>query len=218
VAGDDEIDAVGAKLEALEKAVTDSIKPLLEAGVESLEGGLGPLIKLLTAHGFNESMLTALPGAVTKAPDQRGPFDTLVVQDLNEEVTKRLESLKATVAGGSHAKAERAAAVSKAAATLKETRDKLIAAAKVFEAAQAEETVVDEALEAIETAVSEARANGKNASKALAKAKGNLTKFQNGPKLAYTDLVEGKKEAEEKAEEAAPEESAASPEAPASVA
>jgi len=95
-------------LDTLEKAVTESIKPLVEAGSESVP--LKPLLKLLAEHKFNESMLTALPGAVAKKPDERGPFDTLVVQELNEEVAKRLDSMKATIASGEKAKAERAAA------------------------------------------------------------------------------------------------------------
>jgi hypothetical protein len=206
--GDAELDAVGAKLETLEKAVTESIKPLVEAGSESAP--LKPLMKLLAEHNFNESMLTALPGALANTPDQRGPFDALVIQELNEEVAKRLDSMKATIASGEKAKADRAAAVSQAAAAVKAAKGKLISDAKAFEAAKAEETSVDEALQAINEAITEAKNKMKNENKALAKAKTALTKFQNGPQLAFTDLRDGKKEEEEAAEadpaeEAAPE-------------
>jgi vacuolar-type H+-ATPase subunit I/STV1 len=215
--GDAELEAVGAKLETLEKAVTESIKPLVEAGTESAP--LKPLMKLLTDHEFNESMLTALPGAVAKTPDQRGPFDTLVVQELNDEVAKRLDAMKATISGGAKDKADRAAVVSKAEAAVKAAKEKLISDAKTFEAVKAEETSVDEALEVINEAITEAKNTAKNANKAFGKAKTALTKFQNGPQLAFTDLRDGKKEEDEAAEaepaeEAAPETS----EAPAAVA
>jgi len=54
---------------------------------------LDKLVPMLRSSGFEDSLLSALPGACMKEPTQRGPFDITVLDQLDAQITAKIEEL-----------------------------------------------------------------------------------------------------------------------------
>merc|ERR1719343_704729 len=79
-----------------------------------------------------ESLMTALPNALSKQPSARGAFDVMVVSQLNEEMGKLIASLDTTISQGESVNQERSAALSVAEAALEESKRGQLVAAQAF--------------------------------------------------------------------------------------
>jgi len=141
--------------EVLDAALEGNVRPLREAGAfkaEDVEGHVSALMPLARKLGLEDSLLTALPAACACPPDRRGSFDGMVVDQLEENLKRRVAELAGVLDGGAGAAGERAAAVAAAQQALDTASDVQQAAAAELVAAQAEQLRGAEALMAAETA------------------------------------------------------------------
>merc|ERR1719428_1462162 len=81
------------------------------------QGALALVVGAGKSSGCDPTMLTSLSSALSKAPDTRTSFEEMTLKCFEDAVDKRTASLASEIENLSgHAKAERAAAVSEAAA------------------------------------------------------------------------------------------------------
>ncbi|CAE8696064.1 unnamed protein product, partial [Polarella glacialis] len=77
-AANKEFDALGKQKERLLSTVSDFVRPLVEGSVTGDDAHrlAESLLAALSKLALDESMMTAIPEAITKEPAARGPFDT----------------------------------------------------------------------------------------------------------------------------------------------
>lgn len=129
------------------------------------------------AFGFEAQLLTSAEAALAKAPAERGGFDGLVMEQMEQEFAKQIAALAATLSEGAAGMAERAS--------------KVEAAEKSVETATSHKELSKEGVDASQKALSEASSAAKAAEKALkefgpemAKAASALAKAESAVKVA----------------------------------
>jgi len=221
-AGDKDILEAGNKKATLETAMTDFVKPLTEGGLseDQAKEAVASLTAVLKKFDFDQSMIMSIPTSLSKEPAVRGPFDTMVVAQLDEEVGKRVAALDATLKEGEPSKAERAAALASAEATLVSAKEAQLASAESFQAAQKAEKDASAALDAAKKALKAMTSEIRSHNRALDIASAELSVFQEGPLAVFGELKEHvappppPEEPEAAPEEAAPEAAAEEEAAP----
>jgi len=88
---------------------------------------------------FNEALVAPLPCALAKEPGERGPFDTITIQHLEENLEKRLEELNKLIREAGKVKEERATEVRNAHEAFEAARERQLVAAQTFTAFRKEE-------------------------------------------------------------------------------
>jgi len=141
--------------EVLDAALEGNVRPLKEADAfkaEDAEGHVSALMPLAKKLGLEDSLLMALPSACTCPPVRRGSFDSMVIDQLEESLKKRVAGLVDILDGGAGAAGEREAAVAAAQQALDRANGVQQAAAAELAEAQAEQLRGAEALMAAEAA------------------------------------------------------------------
>mmetsp|Transcript_96418 Transcript_96418/g.249339 ORF Transcript_96418/g.249339 Transcript_96418/m.249339 type:complete len:380 (+) Transcript_96418:92-1231(+) len=107
------------------------------------------LVKGLCSHlQPDDSMTTAMPSALSKAPDARGPFDVMVFDELHATGATRLQALGETVQAAEPQKAALAEATRTASAALDAAKERQMAAVRAFRDEEAKLTTAQECLAA----------------------------------------------------------------------
>eukprot|EP00929_Paragymnodinium_shiwhaense_P032298 TRINITY_DN17929_c0_g1_i1.p1 TRINITY_DN17929_c0_g1~~TRINITY_DN17929_c0_g1_i1.p1 ORF type:complete len:386 (+),score=186.95 TRINITY_DN17929_c0_g1_i1:74-1159(+) len=167
-------DAPAAKLEAklakLEAAQKDSLAPALSAALTRKEGL--ELDKVLLKAGVEASIVNSLLNSTTKAPEERGDFDKVVLSNVESDIATKMQELKAEIDKEAPGKTERAAAKDKAQAAYDAAKEKRDAA---------------------KAALTEAEKAVKAAQKALADAKSKVSGFSKEMKAAETGITAAQK-------------------------
>jgi len=168
--------------------------------------GLDRLSKELTKAGLEDSLIKSLHLPLSKAPDQRGSFDGVVLKSLEEAIEEKLAKLSSEIEAFGPAKEERAAKVKEA----QDAHDAAKAASEsaadtLAEAIKAEETA-KEAAAAAKKSLKSLAADIANAAASLDEAKEALSTFQSEPLAAFNELKDRTlpQPEPEKPEEAAP--------------
>jgi SWI/SNF-related matrix-associated actin-dependent regulator 1 of chromatin subfamily A len=174
--GDAELERHVAQKARLEAALNDEFSVAKEGSGDVVIAASEALVKLGKQLKFEPSMLTSLPAVLLKAPDQRGSFDTLVLENVETALKKEIATVNEVLAVAEPAKAARHAKVAEAAAAL-ETGEAASATRK----------------ESTKEAVKAASAEQRSAQEGLNVAEASVTAF--GPELKA--LVKGVKEAQE---------------------
>merc|ERR1719436_249349 len=133
-------------------------------------------------------MMSALPTALLKQPGTRGPFDTMVLSQLEAEVGKRIAAIDTALAAAGPAKAERAAELERAEANLAEAKGKQLDSAKAFQEARTEEERCREAVQEAKKAVSEANKEARALQTQTGRCQTALDRFRQGPQAAFLQL------------------------------
>mmetsp|Transcript_126076 Transcript_126076/g.315038 ORF Transcript_126076/g.315038 Transcript_126076/m.315038 type:complete len:421 (-) Transcript_126076:253-1515(-) len=178
--------------EKLEAALADYFQPLLAAGAsagdETGQEKVDCLTLILKKFNMDEAMMTAVPMALLKEPGVRGPFDTMVISQLEAEVNNRIVAYDTTLKEAEPAKAERAARLEEASGAFEEAKKAQLACAEAFwEASKGEESRQSSLLEAKQS-VSEAGKEARRFQKDAEKAERALSNFRNGPQAAFLQL------------------------------
>eukprot|EP00933_Yihiella_yeosuensis_P071484 TRINITY_DN79692_c0_g1_i1.p1 TRINITY_DN79692_c0_g1~~TRINITY_DN79692_c0_g1_i1.p1 ORF type:complete len:385 (-),score=167.45 TRINITY_DN79692_c0_g1_i1:274-1428(-) len=195
--------------ERLDSTVADFVTPLANGNDLSAEDTsrlVESLLALVSKLGLDESMLTALPEAISKAPAARGPFDKSVVEGLQQELAKRVAAANEELAKAAPAKAEAESAVKAAEAAFEKSKEKQHGTAAAYNEARAAQKAAEDELvqaqqdlEALDPEVAKAKKDLTNSEK-------DLEAFESGPKNSFAELrdrVLPQEEAEaEEAEEA----------------
>jgi len=141
------------KREELAAAQASCAKPLIEgkAGDETAAKALGDkLIEVLKRFDVDTSIISALPSVFAKQPASRGPFDTMVLAQVEIAMSQRIAALDDTLCKGEAGKAIAVLAEQDAEQALEASRTRQLASAEAFKAAsadrQAAEAKRDEAL------------------------------------------------------------------------
>merc|ERR1711920_850851 len=87
---------------------------------------------------LNETLATTIPSALGKEPASRGPFDTIAVQHLEEDMEKYLMEWKTLIQNAETVKAQHVAEVNTAREAFKAAQERQVASAESFTASRKE--------------------------------------------------------------------------------
>lgn len=146
----------------------------------------------------DDSMKTAIPPALAKAPDARGGFDAMVVQQLNAAIAKQLEELSSKIANAEPMKAALEKDIAEAEAAHLTNKDTQMHAAKGYVEIQDTVTAEEAKVKALQKEMNSLKRQDKKGADALSEAQYQLDLFKEGPLTAFTFL---KDRAAEKADE-----------------
>eukprot|EP00929_Paragymnodinium_shiwhaense_P000556 TRINITY_DN1007_c0_g1_i1.p1 TRINITY_DN1007_c0_g1~~TRINITY_DN1007_c0_g1_i1.p1 ORF type:complete len:354 (+),score=174.07 TRINITY_DN1007_c0_g1_i1:113-1174(+) len=193
------------KAEASRTKLDGFVQQINEVHKEDAKGIDKFLKDLCKLVDIDDSMKTAIPSALSKATEARGGFDVMVVQQLNERITKCMDELKAKIANQEPMKAALETDVKEAEATHQTNKKAQMTSAKAF--AEMQELVEAEEAKAKQThkEITAAKRHDKKAAEAVAEAEKHLGDFRQGPLEAFSFL---KERSAEKADEAMPEQPA----------
>mmetsp|Transcript_32713 Transcript_32713/g.90254 ORF Transcript_32713/g.90254 Transcript_32713/m.90254 type:complete len:384 (+) Transcript_32713:57-1208(+) len=201
--------AAKATLEQKVVAQTHGLNELLsaeqqKAEVESLAKEIGTvheasnkvqaceeLVKRMLKHvGIDESMRTAIPCTLTKAPSALGSFDKMVIEQLNDSVSKRIEKLDEMIASTDQVKEALAKDVSAAEMQNEVAKKKQMASARAFIAAADKVNAAEEAHKGLLKDVSELKKQLRTSDRQVGEAEANSELFKDGPLAALAFLRE----------------------------
>jgi len=104
------------------KALRDGPGEVVEGTADTNNQHYDLLLPLVSKIGLDESLLTALPSSAAKVPSARGPFDHMVIQQLEQSLSEHIARLREAVEAAAPAAEERSAAVEVAKTALAEVR------------------------------------------------------------------------------------------------
>eukprot|EP00930_Biecheleria_cincta_P057725 TRINITY_DN43608_c0_g1_i1.p1 TRINITY_DN43608_c0_g1~~TRINITY_DN43608_c0_g1_i1.p1 ORF type:complete len:393 (-),score=137.11 TRINITY_DN43608_c0_g1_i1:92-1270(-) len=136
------------------------------------------LTKILGRLGLEESMLQAIPTCMVKKPSARGAFDAMVVTQLEEALTKKVQQLAEEVAAGEPSATARAAAVTEAHDTFHAAKQAQQQVAEALSAANGLQEQRRKDLEAARATLAEHAPSVKVATDAKAKKEEQLQSFR----------------------------------------
>lgn len=181
-----------SKKSSLESALRDVVGPLAGGSVPEAEvaGMVAGLTSTLAELEVVDSLVSALPTALTKSPADRGPFDSMVVGQVNDEIGKKVSALEAEIGEGGTVSQERACALETAQTGFEGVKATQLAAADAFtgsrEALEAAKQSLREAQQQLKDLLPEA----KKCQRSLASAQATLEAFQTGALTAAKELKE----------------------------
>jgi len=170
----------------LENNLNNSLRPLLSQGGTAEE--VGSFVDELQKFGFDESMLIALPGALSKAPEGRTPFDTLVLNQVEEEVAKHLAAFEKTIKDAEPARASRLQTMGQATAKLEQAKKLQVKRADEYTKASKEDESRNEIVKAARKEVTVLGQQAKKERDFMEQTFRGLRIFQTGPKVAFESL------------------------------
>lgn len=146
------------------------------------------LMSLLKKYKFEESMMIALPAALAKAPDARGQFDLMAINQLEGEIDKLILEMDGILAAAVPGQAKCDAAIKKAQDHLADMRGKQRAAAKAFDVASKEQSECEATSAAAQKAVRDTAKASQKLEKALHNAEVEVELYGQGPKETFQAL------------------------------
>lgn len=173
----------------LHNAYNDLLKPLV-AGSNDIDAKdlVNQLLAVLKSLGFDHSLLISIPNAFCKDVGSRGPFDTMVVTQVDEEVSKRLAALNSRLQAADSEKKERETAVEACKSQLDAARDKQLSSASVFKATQAKKKELDETLKLAQQQLKATASQTNKLNQELADLQIQIADFQAGALDAFAKL------------------------------
>lgn len=178
--------------DALESLQSNVFEPLRLGSAASEE--VNVLLEKLAASGkeftFDPSLLSSLPGALSKTPETRGAFDVVVVDQVDGEIKKHIAALRETISSTEAAGGWHATNVATAEAEVKAAADKLAMTSAGVKEAQ---IAFRESQTAAKAALKATRSFGieiEQATAALIEIKGRLEALREGPLAVFKELVE----------------------------
>lgn len=208
-AGDADLAKAGDRKTSAEQAVSEALSPLKDGTAADVGKAVKMLANVGKELGLEAQLFQSAELAFRKAPAERGQFDGMVAQQIDEQLKQAIATLAGQLANGEAAKAARAARVAsctdQASADARNSmtcQEQLAAAKAALKDADAARTAAAKAVEDFGWEMVEAQANVEAADNKLACCKADLATF--------TELVEGPAAAPE-APPAEAEEEAASP-------
>jgi len=187
--GADEIAATAGKKTHLEATLAESFAPLKEGTKEDAKGSVTGLVKVCKEFEFDPSLISSLPIALQKAPADRGSFDSMVITQVENEITNKIAGFGETLAAAEPAKAAAAEKVTAASAVLEAAGEKDTAVKAELEAAKAAQKEAEVAAKAAQKVLKDFEPDMKKATKALEAATATLDQLTAGPLAAFAELL-----------------------------
>jgi len=157
---------------------------------ESLDAAAAnSLVKAGKELGLDTSLLGSLPSAVQKEPTARGNFDTIVIQQASQELTKHLEALTAALTAAEPSRAERAAKIESESAAVSAKEAIEVAAKEALKVAELAQKEAEDFEKAANKALKSLGPETKQAKSVLGQSKSNLQDFTDGALAAFQKLL-----------------------------
>lgn len=137
---------------------------------------------------LNETLATTVPSALGKEPTARGPFDTIAIQHLQEDLDKCLTEWKTQIHESEVVKAKHAANVHSARETFKAAKEQQLKSSEAFSAIRTE---IDESTRLLREAKADIRKSNLqqgNYEKKVKSAQDKLDAFKQGPLSVFAEL------------------------------
>lgn len=166
-----------AEKSALEAAFEEHFKPMKEGAAGQHFKGLEPHLKSVE---IESSLLIAVPSSCAKSKEQRGPFDLVVLEELEKAVITKISALAETVAAETPASAAREAAIEASEKDHEMKKAEQKAVVVEFEAAQKELVDLEGALSSARKAVLELQPQIDATTELVEKEKAALADFEAG--------------------------------------
>jgi len=184
--------------------VTEDKKKRLDSGLETVfsplksgetpatdvQDGIQKIKTLAKDLGFDASLLQTVPAAFAKAPNQRGSFDNVVIEQLETEFQKCLATFSDELANGELARNERAAKVEVASAEHAQALASEEAAKSANEAARTAQKEAETEHKALSKAQQQKASDMASASAGVDVAKAELAELDEGPLAAFKELLD----------------------------
>jgi len=186
----EELVAAATKKELLKSMQTEMVAPLTEGGLEEERKTslIDSLVKELVKLGIEGAMVTALPACFSKAPEERGSFDTMVVSQLKEELAKRVAAVVAELEQAEPTTVARTVAVDQATSALAAARARQVTKAQEFRDSQGAREGMQEDLDTKCQSLHELEREQKKHRKDLERVKTKLETFREGTLATYASL------------------------------
>lgn len=189
-AGSAALEELTSKKAHLESVLADAFAPLKEGTKEDVKPAVSSVSKMGKEFDLDHSLMTSLPSALSKAPADRGSFDTMVVTQVEAEINKKLVEVTGTLAGGEAAKAAAAEKVAAATTAQAAATEKDAGCKAALEAAKAAQKEAETASKAASKELKDFEPSMKKVTKELESATADLAELTEGPLAAYADLLE----------------------------
>lgn len=209
--GDRDLLSAESKKASAENLATNDLAALKSGTASDKAASMKSFSKVGKDLGLETQLLSSAEAAFGKAPAERGGFDAMVVQQVDEQLTSTIAKLEALLASGEAGKAERAAKVEAAKEKAEAAAghalacgEKLQAAKAALEEAEAASAAAAKSVEDFGPDMEEAAANAEAADAVLVACKADLTtlrELMEGP----TPEPEAAAEAPDASENKAPE-------------
>lgn len=127
-------DTLVAEKKAVEAILEEHFKPLKDGTWEAAQVHISALLPLAKRIDLDASLVSAMPSSCTKKPEERGPFDQMVITQLEETLLAKVASLTEQVEAAGPEGVTRAAAAEAALEALESSKARQQqAASDVFE-------------------------------------------------------------------------------------
>lgn len=146
------------------------------------------LVSFLSKQKFEESILIALPVALSKAPETRGQFDNIAITQIENDIRKRIAEQDEILSAAKPGQEKCEAAVQDATHCLQEAREAQLAAAKNFNAASLEQAACEELSAKAMAALRDITDSSKRLEKAVYAAEAEVELFEQGPMETFKAL------------------------------
>jgi len=153
--GDASYVAAAEKKSTLESTLTNEFETLKQGTSETVKKSSQDVVRVGKRFGFEAQLLVSAEPALSKAPADRGAFDLLVVQQLEEQLNNLISALATELCTGEASKSERASKVEAAEAQLASTGERLQARKADVAAAQEATKEADSQCKAAKAALKE---------------------------------------------------------------
>jgi len=117
--------AAAKKKSTLESMLAEEYETLKQGTCSTVKKSVQAVISVGKQFGFEHQLLLSAEPALSKAPTERGNFDHLVLQQMEEHVNSVIQQLDNELSTGEAAKAERAGKVEAAEAQLAATGERV---------------------------------------------------------------------------------------------
>jgi len=178
-----------AKLEAF---LTEPFGKMKEGTLEAseLKAGSAETLKIGKEYSFDSSLLTSIPSAIAKKPEERGPFDSICLQQVEDELKKKIAEMTEKLTAMEPAKAEKAAELAAAETAMSAAQQKELDSKDALNTAKEEEKASEEALKAAKDAVKDFMPEMSAACDAVDEAKAEKETLTDTALTPFKELVE----------------------------
>lgn len=175
---------------AADKSVLQEMQKTLAWSMEQCvsEEERASLINKSKPFNFDDTMMMALPKALSQQPSARGQFDAMVLSQFQDDLSERIANLDEIITAAEPLKLKLKDSAHVAENALAVARKRLEQHAFILKAAQVEQGAAEEKLEAAKLSLRSVGPEIRKMERALAKAKNHLTQFRNGPLSAFEEL------------------------------
>jgi len=196
VSGDADLQVAVLDRQSVEEVLASIKGPLKEGAATSSE--LKHLLAVAKKAGCEDTLLSSVPSALKAAPAERGVFSSMVVGQLEESLSKCVDTLATKIADGDTAKLQRASAVEEAKAALDRAACKKGSTASALAEAKAAQKEATAALKEAKASLKSFDPEMKQAASDLKDATDILSRFVESPNAAFQELKDRATPAPEK--------------------